>query len=238
MSASYFGSFPVTRVLSDVVSEEGVRVITVSETHEESTAAAAVPAVHSLYSGNGNFSVTQANLTYTGNGLAEVVYSVAGPVDNPPALVQITSGAPLIYGLSPGIEPDSNGFPRYSAGGGQSVEVTFCDSKDSKETVIANNYRNPMPTEFLGVSLPLPARTPGPITEAGAAGNRIPSPDPFPGLPPPGFPQPSFSGYYAGFICTDVIMRQQGSALVVRLIYKESGWLTDLRNGRTIFYFN
>lgn len=235
MSASYFGTFPVKRELNTGRTMNGVRTASMSIVDKEDNITAHLPVIGSEYEYDTSLWITSANLSYSGNGLAEVTISAAGPSTDASPRVFLAPGAPLIYGLSPGVATQSSGLPLFSQNGGQSVEVSFCDIVGNQENLISTYYRLPMPSSVGGVSLPVPARSPGPITPV-ASTARVPVPDPFGGNQPPGSNPPEFTGYYGGFVCTDLIMQPEGRALVVRAIFKETGWVTA--GSGTVFYFN
>lgn len=227
MSASYFGTFPVTRETSVQVVGEGVRVATAKIVEKEASAASLVPAINSAYSLDANLWVTGANLSYLGNGLAEIDITAAGPDSSATTTVEVQPGGPLIWGLAEFAPPDPSAVPSVFGGDrGTVVRVTFVAEAGQESSVFSSYYGTLMPSQINGVDLPTPIRDPGDLPETA---NETVGQD--------GNTYPEYRGRYDGFICSDVAMRRQGRALVINLSFKERGYLERAElTGNTVRY--
>lgn len=236
MSASYLGTFPVKRLLSSQQDANGVLTASASIVDREGDISSHVPAINSEFEFDTNLWVTSADVSYPGNGLAEVTVAASGPPVVSTARVFVTPGGPRIYGLrSSGLAPLGGlTFPTgYHPTNGQSVEVTFVTSADQSEQMVITYLGAQMPSSILDTELPAPAARRGPILDS----TLQPPPVTVPGITP-GVSQEvprSFQGNYGGFVCKDVILQPQGRALLVRLVFREEGFL--IVNGTTLFNY-
>lgn len=219
MSASYLGTFPVKAVTSTDVIPPGVRTSSARIVGREADVADLIPSVNSTYEFDSSLWVTQAAVVYPGNGFGEISITAAGPDPSASTVVEIQPGSPLIYGLADengsGEQVNSDDIPlRYGPNYGTAVKVTFVTEAGQEKQILEQYAQKIMPNSVLGVSLPVPARGPGP----------------WPQLYRPNTFTTLYIGSYKGWLCRDVTMQRQGRALVVSLFFKESGRL-DVATG-------
>jgi len=232
MSASYLGTFPVKREISRNVDADGIVSASLLITDQEANIIASSPALDSEYELDVSLRVSQVEISYLQNGLAQAVVLAQGAPAEVFARVQVSVGGPLIYGLAPGVG-SLEGFPNFSPTNGQVVEVTFAAVRGTENDIYAEFYAQVMPESIRGTSLPRAARAPGPMEEPSSS---TPLPPSIPGAPP-ALPINNTdgltSGFYSGFRCGHVSFEPAGGASRVRLYYRESGWL--IRSGRVVF---
>jgi len=153
----------------------------------------------------------------TEGGLTELTVNTVGSKNSPelnsPRIV-LLSGGPLIFGLSgtppnPGTVLVPGGIGYGVGGAGQSVEVKFLANggAEGQQEVFTTYFSSLMPTTFRGISLPVPAQQPKPISiEISVGGGKV-----------------SLFGYYYGFICKTILTEKRGSLLLVTLTFSEAG---------------
>jgi len=219
MSASHLGTFPVKTVLSDSITEPGVRTSTAKIVVKEGEGTALLPLPGSVYEFNSSLWVTQAELSKPSIGLEEISISAAGPAGSSFTTVEIQPGGPLIWGLSQdnadGQNWSSASFPaRFGANMGTTIQVRFI-SVAGNERTIADQYQNKLiPSSVNNVALPSPWKSPGTYNGSEIIFG--------------GQPIPAQILYYFGFLCRDIQMQRQGRALVVTLFFRESGKIMQL----------
>ena len=142
------------------------------------------------------------------------------------ARVCLISGGPLIFGLIGTPPPvwEPNFYPPAgvnivpiagygTSGAGQSVEIKYLsDGVADSQSEVFGKIGSQMPSDFRGVSLPIPARTPHKFSniKQGPMGTII-----------------GTAGSYFGFVCRTISTEKRGSLILVTLIYSEAGFAND-----------
>lgn len=222
MSASYLGSLPVKRATNSFVDENGVLFASMSIISSAASAPLYLPSLGSAYELNSSLAVTRADITHNPTGLSEIIVTAAGPSANARPFYRIQPGAPRIYGLKTS-QPVPEPYPYHSSSGGVSVEVTLVATESDRQTILNTYLRGVMPSSIYGLTLPEPASPPRDLTI-------VDDWSPVQGLPDVNQPKTRAVGYYLGFICMQIRLDLQGSALVAVLSYQESGFM-DVRSG-------
>lgn len=214
MAATYLGSFPVKKVTSYGPQGLGVLVSTASIVAPTASISSYVPAINSVYEFDANLWVTNAEVDFKDNGLAEVKITATGPSLQPSTTIEYQPGGPFIYGLSG--TGTRKVMPDYSPTGGIVIKVTFVDKVENEKQIIETYLRKSMPSSINGISLPEPGISPGTW-------------DPFTttcGLPNgQSLINNIVEGYYNGFVCRDLTINRMGKAIQASLFFKESGKL-------------
>ena len=190
MSAVTVGSFPVKTLLSRNVDESGVVVASARITTTSATAVSYLPSLHSAFEFDSSLWVTAAEVSYPQNDLAEISITASGPASTAAVRVHLVPGAPLIFGLAPGVPSQISGIPRWSNDGGLAVHVDFVATADQENSIFSQYVKQAMPGSVRGRLLPRAARLPGPIGDTFNSGDGIGVPVP---LVPPSLPSDSTS---------------------------------------------
>lgn len=214
MSATYYGTFPVKKVTSYGPQGLGVLVSTASIVAPTASISSYVPAINSVYEFDANLWVTNAEVDFKDNGLAEVKITAAGPSLQPSTTIEYQPGGPFIYGLSG--TGTRKVFPNYSPTGGIVIKVTFVDKVANEKQIIETYLRKPMPAYVNGIALPDPGVSPGEWDEFPHTCNYSNGQSIIMNL---------VRGSYDGFVCKDVTINRMGSAIQASLFFKESGKL-------------
>jgi hypothetical protein len=230
MSAQYYGSYPVKRITAISIVGQGVLIKTQKIVCKSSEVDSYFPTINSVFEDDSSLWVTDAKIDDQQNGLSEITVVAQGPADNSSTTMEVQPGGPLIYGLggvaqSPifwGISttPDQSDYPSMvSPSAGATVKVSFIDLAGQENQIIESYSYKKMPATINSVSLPS-------YKEPGTYGNAILLP-----IPGQGFPVPDWRVFYKGYICKDIQIQRQGSALAVSLYFKESGFLEIYNQG-------
>lgn len=213
------GSFPVRKIVSTNIVGQGILVKTEKIIVSRDSAASYMPRINSEFFQDSNLWVTDAKLDYQDNGLAEITVVAHGKNANSSTTLEIQPGGPFIYGLSNG-NADTSVQPVANPSSGSTVKVSFVDTAGNEGSIIYQYSLHAMPSSINGVDLPR-------YTSPGTYGNPNIS-----GPAPNGVPYPNWRLTYKGYICKDIQMQRQGSAVAVSLFFKESGYL------ETVTYVN
>ena len=212
MSATYLGTFPVRKIVSANIIGQGILVKTEKIIVSRNDASSYVPEINSPFIEDSNLWVTDAKLDYQDNGLAEITVVAHGKNTTSSTTLEIQPSSPFIYGLSNG-NADTSIVPVASPSGGSTVKVSFVDTAGNEGSIISQYSLFAMPSSINGVDLPS-------YTSPGIYGNtniNIPGSNQI--------PSPDWRLTYKGYICKDIQMQRQGSAVAVSLFFKESGYL-------------
>jgi hypothetical protein len=225
MSASYLGTFPVSKIVASNIIGQGIVVKTQKIVTYIDSAEASLPSINSVFSEDSTLWVTDSKMENQIDGLAEITVVAQGPSSNPSTTLEIQPGGPFIYGLTDGqivnIGPTSftasTGYQDYPSGAnpssGSTIKVSFVSYAGQENSLISTYSYKAMPTSINGIILPR-------YKASGIYGNSI-----LAVLPGQEFPNPNWRLTYKGFICKDIQIQRQGAALAVSLYFKESGYL-------------
>lgn len=216
MSATYYGTFPVKKVTSYGPQGMGVVVSTASIVAPSASISSYVPEINTIYEFDSNLWVTNAQVDFKDNGLAEVKITAAGPSQQPSTTVEYQPNGPFIYGLQGPVEPDLEPMPNYSPSGGITIKVSFVDNVQNERNIISNYKNLPMPSSINGVELPAQITKTGEWTKLTHECHNTNRPN---------YKVDISSGTYNGYICKDVAISRMGSAIYINLYFKESGRL-------------
>lgn len=216
MSASYFGTFPVTVNGPSYVDQNGIRYASQKITARINDYASSVPEIGSDFLGDSTLRVVDTDVSFGQNGLAEIMVKAAGPASGQVGNVRLLPGAPLIYGLAGSGGNDSGLFtsggfvvPKFSPSGGLCVNVSFVALAGEEASIVSSHSGKIMPDSVAGVTLPSPSRAAG---DMASANGFLQAPSPY-------------TGSYYGFVCSEISTQTYGSAMLVNLYYKEKGFL-------------
>ena len=223
MSATYYGSLPVKRIVSTNIVGQGILIKTQKITANRDSASSLMPAINSVFEDDSSLWVTDAKIDDQQNGLSEITVVAQGPADNSSTTLEMQPGGPLIYGfgqvtqspISLGFSPapSQSDYPSMASPfAGATVKVSFIDLAGQENQIIESYSYKKMPETINGISLPS-------YKDPGVYGNGILLP--INGQPP----VPDWRVFYKGYICKDIQIQRQGSALAVSLYFKESGFL-------------
>jgi len=225
MSASYLGTFPVSKIVASNIVGQGIVVKTQKIVTYIDSAETLLPSINSVFSEDSTLWVTDSKMENQIDGLAEITVVAQGPSSNPSTTLEIQPGGPFIYGLTDGqiiniglTSPTaSTGYEDYPSGAnpssGSTVKVSFVSYAGQENSLISTYSYKAMPTSINGIILPR-------YKAPGTYGN--PNLTPLPGQE---FPYPNWRLIYKGYICKDIQIQRQGAALAVSLYFKESGQL-------------
>jgi len=222
MSAQYYGSYPVKRITAISIVGQGILIKTQKIVCKSSEVDSYFPTINSVFEDDSSLWVTDVKIDDQQNGLAEITVVAQGPTSNPSTTVEIQPGGPFIYGLggtnqvvagSWAVENQQNYPSMANPSSGATVKVSFIDLAGQENQIIGTYSYNQMPATINSVSLPS-------YKEPGTYGNALLLP-----IPGQGFPVPDWKVFYKGYICKDIQIQRQGSALAVSLYFKESGFL-------------
>lgn len=206
------GAFPVRKIVSTNIIGQGILVKTEKIIVPRDSAASYVPEINSEFVQDNNLWVTDSNLEYREDGLAEITVVAHGKNENSSTTVEIQPGGVFISGLL--VKQELNLYPPANSSSGATVKVSFVDSVNNEADVISTYSLERMPSEINGISLP-------PYTSPGIYGNLSLGSGPYNDQ----IPSPNWRITYKGYICKDIQTQRHGSALSVSLFYKESGFL-------------
>jgi hypothetical protein len=219
MSATYYGSLPVKRIVSTNIVGQGILIKTQKITASRDSASSLMPAINSVFEDDSSLWVTDAKIDDQQNGLSEITVVAQGPADNSSTTLEMQPGGPLIYGFGQFIQswiplPGQSDYPvMASPSAGATVKVSFIDLAGQENQIIGSYSYKQMPRTINGITLPS-------YKDPGIYGSAILLPSP--GIP---FPDPNWRVTYKGYICKDIQIQRQGAALAVSLYFKESGYL-------------
>jgi hypothetical protein len=222
MSATYYGSLPINRIVSTNIVGQGILIKTQKITANRDSASSLMPAINSVFEDDSSLWVTDAKIDDQQNGLSEITVVAQGPSSNPSTTLEIQPGGPFIYGLTDGqivnaLTAGTGYYQDYPSGAnplsGSTVKVSFVSYAGQENSLISTYSYKAMPTSINGIILPR-------YKSPGTYGNLILVP-----LPSQGFPSPDWRLTYKGYICKDIQIQRQGAALAVSLYFKESGYL-------------
>ncbi|NDD53604.1 hypothetical protein EBZ39_06960 [bacterium] len=213
MSASYFGTFPVKIPLGSYVDQNGIKYSNLKIIDKIDSYSSQVPSVGSEFELDTSLWVTDADVSVLQNGLAEIMVKAAGPGPNASTRVRLIPGGPRIWGLA-GEEDTTytqNDFviPRFSNNGGVAVNVSFVETAGNEASIIYTYSQKIMPANINGIALP----------EALGSPNTTSFSPNIPGQ------LPRISETYRGFICSEISTQTFGSAMLVNLYFRESGFM-------------
>ena len=222
MSATYYGSLPVKRIVSTNIVGQGILIKTQKITASRDSASSLMPAINSVFEDDSSLWVTDSKLDDQSNGFAEITVVAQGPTSNPSTTLEIQPGGPFIYGLggtnqvvagSWAVENQQDYPSMANPSSGATVKVSFIDLAGQENQIIGTYSYNQMPATINGISLPS-------YKDPGIYGNALLLPTP--GIP---IPDPNWRVTYKGYVCKDIQIQRQGSALGVSLYFKESGFM-------------
>ena len=211
------------RIVSTNIVGQGILIKTQKITANRDSALSLMPAINSVFEDDSSLWVTDAKIDDQQNGLSEITVVAQGPADNFSTTLEMQPGGPLIYGfgqvtqspISLGFSsaPSQSDYPSMaSPSAGSTVKVSFIDLAGQENQIIETYSYNQMPATINGISLPS-------YKDPGIYGNALLLPTP--GIP---IPDPDWRVIYKGYVCKDIQIQRQGSALGVSLYFKESGY--------------
>jgi len=229
MSAQYYGSYPVKRITAVSIVGQGVLIKTQKIVCKSSEVDSYLPTINSVFEDDSSLWVTDAKIDDQQNGLSEITVVAQGPADNSSTTLEMQPGGPLIYGfgqitqspISLGFSsaPSQSDYPSMASPfAGATVKVSFIDLAGQENQIIESYSYKKMPEKINDISLPS-------YKSPGVYGNEILLP--VNGQPP----VPDWRVVYKGYICKDIQIQRQGSALAVSLYFKESGFLEIYNQG-------
>ena len=239
MTTTIVGTFPILNSKTSQTDEYGFDYVSYKFTIETNPASFTytIPKkddvflgyLQKTYTAKVGYVVDNVETNNINGGLTELTINTVGtkisPESNTPRVCLI-SGGPLIFGLIGTPPPvwEPNFYPPAgvnivpiagygTSGAGQSVEIKYLsDGVADSQSEVFGKIGSQMPSDFRGVSLPTPARTPHKFSniKQGPIGTII-----------------GTAGSYFGFVCKTISTEKRGSLILVTLIYSEAGFAND-----------